>query len=259
MRKLAFIVFLGSVILTMNCGGGLTHLGWDRAEFEKWNAQEGDKTFQLKHISTEINFAAEGIHEVHYDSKSYVDALPFHEIAGLLEKRYNVKIDTTYFEEAKKNGNLVFSLTIDKTKKVGTWRVAYETAKNYSILKKTTSDAEYTFHHDPEHILVWIKSNWQYLVWQEDKRWHSRGYDLEGANGTGPHLSIVYYLNWIDGFSVEIRLCVPQGEKDKDGFYKLAIGAKHRLHLGKEPTSLDEMIKQVQSIPTLLERELFPK
>lgn len=262
MRSPAFAAIMVFLVLASAAGCSRSNLRWSREDFAKWQKKESPGAFKFRFMQYEVNMLTT-LCAYYFSSRLYVDELPIRRIADLYEKKYRVRIDTSYFEQAVriKSLNTVTDLRsiTDDEKQKRNYR-GYILSRDNNVVGRLSGNLLWTYYFNHAYIAHTFKANWEYFMWSEDLRFGFYGFDLDGTRGKTNQLQVLYNLNSF-GFYLTVRLCVLKGNRDKDGFYELDIVAEHKVRLGDSPDSCKpidykKIAAALQLAPELLKKEM---
>ncbi|PKL17028.1 MAG: hypothetical protein CVV49_13035 [Spirochaetae bacterium HGW-Spirochaetae-5] len=237
------ILFL-SLIIAASAGCGSTSAKWTKDDFSSYaQTKGGSKKFAFKCFATEINLKMGIICEEFLESKNSIDFFPAQEIKEYMQKKYGVVIDTSEFEDLRKNGKL-----------------------KVEILKNTEGDKEIFTNKDYIAIdgmsvntglmgrYAIAGSSWLAANWSEYKeKVGSMDFRNKVEMGKSDQMQIFIVLAPIGSY-IGIYLRVKDGEPDKNGYYKLKIVAEEELKINFKPGNCNTagLAENIKQLPVLL-------
>ncbi len=237
------ILFL-SLIVAASAGCGSTSAKWTKDDFSRYaQTKEGSKKFAFKCFATEINLKMGIICEKFLESKNAVDVFPAQKIKEYMQKKYGVVIDTSEFEDLRKNGKL-----------------------KVEILKNTEGDKEILISNNYMAIdgmslgtgfmgryaimgTSMLAANWS------EYREKVGTFDFRNKveMGKSDQMQIFIVLAPIGSY-IGIYLRVRDGEPDKNGYYKLKIVAEEELKINFKAGNCNTagLAENIKQLPELL-------
>jgi hypothetical protein len=255
------LIFIGIIILLF-LGCGHTVANWKKKDFDNYEKKINSKpVFKLKYVGQEVNLKICCMEYV--ESKNYIEALPVNDIKHYLENKYGILVDISAYETSKKNGYLKINYNTDEE---GNYFISYNQdhimIESHAVGDSTASNfGKNMAGHIGQGLMVCGAAKWLFAVWPDYKE--PIDYGMTGTpkdrykKGSCDQAQIFSEINAF-GTTIYIRLCITEGEKGIDGYYKLKTVTQDEVTLPTNPwgCEIENFAREVQSVHELLNKKM---